>query len=198
MDCTGKPLWEPPRGIPCSNVELLKEGSWSLLSPELRDYANASIQIPLPKFHIPWPPKNWSKIDRQQHTSHFKWWLPWLPSMMTSQRTSQFRDKNYWWRTLTCWHCTADKKDTMDNPMAMAQRHVHSALMYSLSQQNSKTHCGLVAYSDKTRNSLLRQVNLCNVPVVFYLYKGQWLEPDPAYSPTRPGLGEWNNLKEVL
>ena len=55
---------EPPARA--TAFDLLRTGSWPSLCPGCRDWASASIAIPLPIQEVTWPPKNWQHMTAAQ------------------------------------------------------------------------------------------------------------------------------------
>ena len=195
VDRTGKPLPKQPQAMPSGDVELMKWGSWPLLSPGRRDWSNSSLQIAVPRSRITWPPKNWQVMSRQQRT--FALQVVAAMVAMGDEEPGNFPLKSP--ETLMEEFNMLALPGTGTNhghdPVALAQRQLHSALKHS-SRTDPKAHQGMLnllqqgrAAGPRARNDLLRQVNLNNVPVVPY-HKGQRQETVPAYSPSRPGLEE--------
>ena len=57
-----------PPAIEVTEEQLLRKGSWPLLSPGRRDWEKYSIQLELPVTHVTWPPSNWHEMSAAQRS----------------------------------------------------------------------------------------------------------------------------------
>ena len=202
---------EPPARA--TAFDLLRTGSWPSLCPGRRDWASASITIPLPIQEVTWPPKNWQRMTAAQRRA--TWQSMAVILSLGDEPTGHFPAcdptivmDNYSFLALPGSGSTPPATTPADRAMTELRVATHHSLKYALEDSRDQRHLrsltqGLRAGIGKGpvgRRRVLDQVNAAAVPLrplrkeVSPTNLMKMAPPTkekaavPAYSPTRPGL----------